>query len=417
MVNKQLFQEEGWNLWKEKWNYTEEAAKQLKKEIGDVLSGESMQEEGEKILTDLLKRIIKRKGTESFNMVLNKKEAKILEEVLYFYLFFNKESLKRLKDLVMKYLEIDFEELVEWKEKYTLIERSFLKLITEVQGSLFYIFTHNFPKSFIHRMLSLLDYFNRWELLKQEFVKLMERFILYMETAVARFNRDKNIIHFFGDEREMFSEDYFNLNKIILEVIEDIKTYFLVTKIVILDLFWTEEDIRRLRKDFFVDVKIEGEKEELKVPRVLKNVFWHILKNSIDYWANKVEIWTDDEEGYFKIYIKDNGKGIGQNLLKKIKDRLNFLKEIIEVEEIPLFAFMRVRGDRSPGIWIWLLLSQLELLKYEVNWKRWYLEIDSEEGKWTTVVINLPEELTQSKWSGDFKVEVIFWGVDNNNVF
>ena len=132
---------------------------------------------------------------------------------------------------------------------------------------------------------------------------------------------------------------------------------------------------------------------KLKVlEKALTNALFVILDNAYSYGATEVKVEVKKVNGYVKISFKDNGVGIEEELLSRLKSRLKEIEEMNE-KDFKLNLSKRIRGDLSGGMGIGLQLVQRLLLKHVAGKKSGYLEIDSKgKGKGTVVTLNIPVE-------------------------
>lgn len=102
----------------------------------------------------------------------------------------------------------------------------------------------------------------------------------------------------------------------------------------------------------------------------IREVFSNILSNAVDavaYEGGNVQVLAEDEDGFIKVAIKDNGHGIDKNVIDKIFD--------------PFFT-TKARGT---GL-------GLSVCRQIIDMHTGKIEVDSEPGKGTRVVVSLPKK-------------------------
>ncbi|WP_333876280.1 sensor histidine kinase [Methylobacter sp.] len=92
-------------------------------------------------------------------------------------------------------------------------------------------------------------------------------------------------------------------------------------------------DTQRLVNDDIVAIKYQSDraKAEIQVqalpqvqadPYLLTQIFANLLSNAIKYLdpkrPGKIEIWAEDQDNYFRFFVKDNGLGISEKDQKKV---------------------------------------------------------------------------------------------------
>ena len=104
-------------------------------------------------------------------------------------------------------------------------------------------------------------------------------------------------------------------------------------------------------------------------PGQLNQVFMHLLTNATDAIEGKGEVWikTWMEGDFVQLSVRDNGKGIPQNVLSKIFD--------------PFFTTKPVGSGTGLG----LAVSHQIIERHSGK-----IEVENEVGKGTTFTINLP---------------------------
>ena len=117
-------------------------------------------------------------------------------------------------------------------------------------------------------------------------------------------------------------------------------------------------------------------------PSRLKQVFVNIVDNAIkhSYDNSQIEIFADRIEGGYALTVADRGEGIKAEDLPNIKKR-----------------FYKGRSN-VPGSGLGLAISDSVVALHGG-----YLDIFSEEGKGTTVVVSLPEKMPKASGKKSIK--------------
>ncbi len=73
-------------------------------------------------------------------------------------------------------------------------------------------------------------------------------------------------------------------------------------------------DLRQIYSSAGLDIDLKGDERILADPAMLKEMFYNLINNSLEWGASKVEVEVRDGE----IHYRDNGKGIGESEVENI---------------------------------------------------------------------------------------------------
>ena len=276
---------------------------------------------------------------------------------------------------VAKVKQLVYSVIPAFKMAYELYVKTAELEALKGQQSADYFIVHNLPKVITHPLLNLADYLESGKLDSSTAAEIIRSYANLGEALIAEFAAIEG-----GEEKVEIS-----LKKVLEEVSKRVEASLKVQDLVKEELFNVTPPVRtfpRLIEDFKIKV----------YENAFKNALFVLLENAYKYGATSVSVSVKKEKGYVKISLKDNGEGIEEELLAKIKERLREIAERGE-ETFKLNLSKGIRGTDSKGMGVGLQLVQRLLLRHKVGDKRGYLEIDSEgKGKGTTVTLNIPVE-------------------------
>jgi len=276
---------------------------------------------------------------------------------------------------VAKVKQLVYSVIPAFKMAYELYVKTAELEALKGQQSADYFIVHNLPKVITHPLLNLADYLESGKLDSSTAAEIIRSYANLGEALIAEFAAIEG-----GEEKVEIS-----LKKVLEEVSKRVEASLKIQDLVKEELFNVTPPVRtfpRLIEDFKIKV----------YENAFKNALFVLLENAYKYGATSVSVSVKKEKGYVKISLKDNGEGIEEELLAKIKERLREIAKRGE-EAFKLNLSKRIRGTDSKGMGVGLQLVQRLLLRHKVGDKRGYLEIDSEgKGKGTTVTLNIPVE-------------------------
>lgn len=154
---------------------------------------------------------------------------------------------------------------------------------------------------------------------------------------------------------QKFEIENININVLINETCKEIKTLF-----------------EKKRQSFIIDIDYDEffyETDSNKLKQVMLNLLWNANKFTPDWWV--VKLISRKEENRLIISVIDSWIWIEKAYFWKIFEK-----------------FWQVKNSLTRDInWTWLWLP---IAKAIIEQMKWYLEVDSEVGRWSTFTINLP---------------------------
>ncbi len=130
------------------------------------------------------------------------------------------------------------------------------------------------------------------------------------------------------------------------------------------------------KKSIFVENRVKGKYNISADKEMINTIIRNLISNAVKFTMlnGKIEIGTEEDRDYKKIYVADNGVGMSD----KIKEKLFKIDEKVTSEG--------TEGEKGNGI-------GLNLCYEFIKKHNWEIEVESESGKGSKFIIKIPKKV------------------------